>query len=184
MKTKTPTIKRVMKYLGKYKIYMIMSLVLALVTVAGQLYIPILQGRAIDNIVSEGNVNFEAILKILIIILITVGIVALLQWIMNIFNNKITYAVIKDIRRDAFEKLQRLPVKYADSHSTGDIVSKVISDVDQFADGLLMGFTQFFTGVMTIAGTLFFMVSLNWKIALVVVGLTPLSFADAAFVAK
>ena len=184
MKTKTPTIKRVMKYLAKYKIYMIMSLVLALVTVAGQLYIPILQGRAIDNIVSEGNVNFEAILKILIIILITVGIVALLQWIMNICNNKITYAVIKDIRRDAFEKLQRLPVKYADSHSTGDIVSKVISDVDQFADGLLMGFTQFFTGVMTIAGTLFFMVSLNWKIALVVVGLTPLSFAVAAFVAK
>ena len=150
---KKSTIKRVLRYLGKYRIFLILSLGMALVTVAGQLYIPILQGNAIDNIIGEGNVDFAAVMKIIITILITMGVVALFQWIMNICNNKITYSIVHDIRKDAFNKLQRLPVRYADSHPTGEIVSKVIADVDQFADGLLMGFTQFFTGVMTILGT-------------------------------
>ncbi len=181
---KKSTIKRVLRYLGKYRILLILSLGMALVTVAGQLYIPILQGNAIDNIIGEGNVDFAAVMKIIITILITMGVVALFQWIMNICNNKITYSIVHDIRKDAFNKLQRLPVRYADSHPTGEIVSKVIADVDQFADGLLMGFTQFFTGVMTILGTLVFMIMINWKITLVVVLVTPLSFFVASFVAK
>lgn len=181
---KKSTIKRVLRYLGKYRIFLILSLGMALVTVAGQLYIPILQGNAIDNIIGEGNVDFAAVMKIIITILITMGVVALFQWIMNICNNKITYSIVRDIRKDAFNKLQRLPVRYADSHPTGEIVSKVIADVDQFADGLLMGFTQFFTGVMTILGTLIFMIMINWKITLVVVLVTPLSFFVASFVAK
>lgn len=180
----TSTIKRVLKYLSKYTFYMILSILIALVTVAGQLYIPILQGDAIDKIIAEGNVDFKSIMSIILIILITTAVVAFLQWIMNICNNKITYSVIRDIRKDAFDKLQHLPVKYADSHPTGEIVSKVIADVDQFADGLLMGFTQFFTGVMTIIGTLAFMILINWKITLVVVLITPLSFFVASFVAK
>lgn len=181
---KKSTIKRVLRYLGKYRIFLILSLGMALVTVAGQLYIPILQGNAIDNIIGEGNVDFAAVMKIIITILITMGVVALFQWIMNICNNKITYSIVHDIRKDVFNKLQRLPVRYADSHPTGEIVSKVIADVDQFADGLLMGFTQFFTGVMTILGTLIFMIMINWKITLVVVLVTPLSFFVASFVAK
>ena len=181
---KKSTIKRVLRYLGKYRIFLILSLGMALVTVAGQLYIPILQGNAIDNIIGEGNVDFAAVMKIIITILITMGVVALFQLIMNICNNKITYSIVHDIRKDAFNKLQRLPVRYADSHPTGEIVSKVIADVDQFADGLLMGFTQFFTGVMTILGTLVFMIMINWKITLVVVLVTPLSFFVASFVAK
>ena len=181
---KKSTIKRVLRYLGKYRVFLILSLGMALVTVAGQLYIPILQGNAIDNIIGEGNVDFAAVMKIIITILITMGVVALFQWIMNICNNKITYSIVHDIRKDAFNKLQRLPVRYADSHPTGEIVSKVIADVDQFADGLLMGFTQFFTGVMTILGTLIFMIMINWKITLVVVLVTPLSFFVASFVAK
>ena len=181
---KKSTIKRVLRYLGKYRIFLILSLGMALVTVAGQLYIPILQGNAIDNIIGECNVDFAAVMKIIITILITMGVVALFQWIMNICNNKITYSIVHDIRKDAFNKLQRLPVRYADSHPTGEIVSKVIADVDQFADGLLMGFTQFFTGVMTILGTLVFMIMINWKITLVVVLVTPLSFFVASFVAK
>lgn len=184
MKKKSSTVKRVLKYIGKYKAYLAASLILALITVAGQLYIPILQGQAIDRIITAGNVDFAAITRIIIIILITVGAVSLLQWIMNICNNRITYSVVHDIRRDAFEKLQRLPVRYADSHPTGEIVSKVISDADQFADGLLMGFTQFFTGLMTIIGTLAFMLMINWKITLVVVLVTPLSFFVSSFVAK
>ncbi len=184
MKKKSSTVKRVLKYIGKYKAYLAASLILALITVAGQLYIPILQGQAIDRIIATGNVDFAAITRIIIIILITVGAVSLLQWIMNICNNRITYSVVHDIRRDAFEKLQRLPVRYADSHPTGEIVSKVISDADQFADGLLMGFTQFFTGLMTIIGTLAFMLMINWKITLVVVLVTPLSFFVSSFVAK
>ena len=181
---KTSTIRRVLKYLSKYTFFMILSILMALVTVAGQLYIPILQGDAIDKIIAEGNVDFKSIMQIILVILITTAVVAILQWIMNICNNKITYSVIRDIRKDAFSKLQRLPVKYADSHPTGEIVSKVIADVDQFADGLLMGFTQFFTGVMTIIGTLVFMILINWKITFVVVLVTPLSFFVASFVAK
>ena len=178
------TIVRIIKYLSKYKAAIITSLVLALASVAGQLAIPVLQGRAIDRIVGEGNVDFKGIMQIITIILITVGAVAAIQWIMNVINNKITFSIIRDIRKDAFDKLQILPVNYVDTHSTGDIVSKVISDVDQFADGLLMGFTQFFTGVMTILGTLVFMFIYDWKITLVVVLVPPLSFFVASFVSK
>ena len=178
------TIKRILKYLSKYKAAIITSLILALATVAGQLAIPVLQGKAIDRIIGEGNVDFKGILQIITIILITVGAVAVFQWIMNVINNKITFSIIRDIRKDAFDRLQILPVNYVDTHSTGDIVSKVISDVDQFADGLLMGFTQFFTGVMTILGTLIFMFMYDWKITLVVVLVTPLSIFVASFVSK
>ncbi len=184
MKKKSSTILRVIKYISRYTPLMVVSILMALITVAGQLYIPILQGNAIDKIIDKGNVDFTGIMKIILIILITMAAVALFQWIMNIVNNKITYSVIKDIRKEAFDKIQRLPVKYVDAHPTGEVVSKVISDVDQFADGLLMGFTQFFTGVMTILGTLIFMIIINWKIMLVVVLVTPLSFFVASFVAK
>lgn len=181
---KTSTVIRVIKYISRYTPLMVVSIIMALVSVAGQLYIPILQGDAIDKIIDAGNVDINGILKIIGIILITMAVVALFQWIMNIINNRITYSVVKDIRKEAFAKLQSLPVKYVDSHPTGEIVSKVIADVDQFADGLLMGFTQFFTGVMTIIGTLVFMIIINWKIMLVVVLITPLSFFVASFVAK
>ena len=181
---KSSTIIRVIKYISRYTPLMVTSLVMALITVAGQLYIPILQGDAIDKIIDKGNVDIKGIMHIVAIILITMALVAIFQWVMNILNNKITYSVIKDIRKEAFDKIQRLPVKYIDSHPTGEVVSKVIADVDQFADGLLMGFTQFFTGVMTIIGTLIFMIIINWKIMLVVVLVTPLSFFVASFVAK
>ena len=181
---KSSTVIRVIKYISRYTPLMVTSLVMALITVAGQLYIPILQGNAIDKIIDKGQVDIKGIMHIALIILITTAVVAVFQWIMNIINNKITYSVIKDIRKEAFEKIQRLPVKYIDAHPTGEVVSKVISDVDQFADGLLMGFTQFFTGVMTIIGTLIFMIIINWKIMLVVVLVTPLSFFVASFVAK
>ena len=181
---KSSTVIRVIKYISRYTPLMVTSLVMALITVAGQLYIPILQGNAIDKIIDKGQVDIKGIMHIALIILITTAVVAIFQWIMNIINNKITYSVIKDIRKEAFEKIQRLPVKYIDAHPTGEVVSKVISDVDQFADGLLMGFTQFFTGVMTIIGTLIFMIIINWKIMLVVVLVTPLSFFVASFVAK
>lgn len=178
------TIKKIFRYLTKYKISIIASLILALATVAGQLAIPVFQGKAIDKIISAGNVDIEGVLKIITIIVATMISVALFQWIMNVINNKITYSIIRDIRKDAFERLQILPVNYVDTHPAGDIVSKVIADVDQFADGLLMGFTQFFTGVMTIIGTLIFMISYNWKITLVVVMITPLSFFVASFISK
>ncbi len=178
------TIKRIIKYIGKYRFLLLLTMFISLVTVAGQLIIPRLQGNAIDKIIEAGNVDFGGIFKIIVIILACVVAVAVLQWVMNAINNKITYSIVHDIRKDAFEKLQHLPVKYADSHPTGDVVSAMISDVDQFADGLLMGFTQFFSGVMTILGTLVFMLLINWRIALVVVLMTPLSFLVASFVAK
>lgn len=178
------TIKKIFRYLAKYKIAIITSLIMALATVAGQLAIPVFQGKAIDIIISAGNVDIEGVIKIITIIVATMISVALFQWIMNVINNKITYSIIRDIRKDAFERLQILPVNYVDTHPAGDIVSKVIADVDQFADGLLMGFTQFFTGVMTIIGTLIFMISYNWKITLVVVMITPLSFFVASFISK
>ena len=178
------TIKKIFIYLARYKAAIIFSLILAFATVAGQLAIPVLQGRAIDRIVSAGNVDLKGVLKIITIISLTVIAVAFFQWIMNVINNKITYSIIRDIRKDAFERLQILPVNYTDTHPAGDIVSKVIADVDQFADGLLMGFTQFFTGIMTIIGTLIFMICYNWKITLVVVLVTPLSFFVASFISK
>lgn len=157
---------------------------MATITVASSLYVPILVGNAIDYIVGPSNVNFRLIAQILAEIGVVIGITVLSQWIMNICNNKITYHVTRDIRDEAIEKIEHLPLKYIDGHSYGEIVSRVIADVDQFADGLLMGFTQFFSGVMTILGTLGFMLSINVKITLVVVLITPVSFFVASFIAK
>ena len=157
---------------------------MATITVASSLYVPILVGNAIDYIIGPSNVNFRLIAQILAEIGVVIGITALSQWIMNICNNKITYHVTRDIRDEAIEKIEHLPLKYIDGHSYGEIVSRVIADVDQFADGLLMGFTQFFSGVMTILGTLGFMLSINVKITLVVVLITPVSFFVASFIAK
>lgn len=178
------TVKKIFKYLTHYKLSIIFSLLFAFITVAGQLAIPVLQGKAIDRIIGAGNVDIKGIITILIIIAVTVAATALFQWIMNVINNKITYSIVRDIRKDAFEKLQILPVNYVDTHPVGEIVSKVIADVDQFADGLLMGFTQFFTGIMTIIGTLVFMFIYDWKITMVVVLVTPASFFIASFIAK
>lgn len=177
-------IKKVFSYVGRYKPYLFASLLLALVSVAGSLYVPILIGRAIDKIVSEGLVDFSGIGSILLKIGVIIGCVALSQWIMNACNNKITFNVVRDMRDKAFTKIETLPLSYIDSHPTGEIVSRVIADVDQFADGLLMGFTQFFTGIATILGTLAFMLSINVWIAVVVVVVTPMSFLIARFIAR
>ena len=182
--SQSKTLKEVLKYIKKYMFYVVLSVVFAAATVAMTLYVPILTGDAIDLIVGKGNVDFSAVYTIVKKIIIVVGLTALSQWIMNICNNKITYGVIRDIRKDAFEKLEILPLKYIDSHSHGDIVSRVITDVDTFADGLLMGFTQLFTGVITILGTLIFMLTINVKITLVDVLITPISLFVASFIAK
>ena len=183
-KAQKGTLLKVLKRIKKYSGFLILSILMAAVTVASTLYVPILVGRGIDHIVGPGNVDFAGIAKVLTTIGIVVAITALSQWIMNICNNKITYHVTRDIRDEAMEKIQRLPLKYIDGQSYGDIVSRVIADVDQFADGLLMGFTQFFSGVLTIVGTLVFMLTINVKITLVVVLITPVSFLVASFIAK
>ena len=177
-------LNRVFSYVGRYKIHLFFSLLLAVVSVAGTLYVPVLLGNVIDFIVDKGNVDFDSIIPVLIKVCIIVGVVALSQWIMNVLNNKITFGVVKDMRDKAFSKIEKLPVSYIDSHPSGEVVSRVIADVDQFADGLLMGFTQFFTGIITIIGTLIFMLSINFWITVVVVIVTPLSFVIASFVAK
>lgn len=178
------TVRKVLKRIEKYKFYLIMSIIMAAITVASTLYVPIMVGDAIDYIIGPSNVNFTMITQTLIRIAVVVGITALSQWIMNICNNKITYHVTRDIRDEAIDKIQRLPLKYIDGHSYGEIVSRVIADVDQFADGLLMGFTQFFSGVLTIVGTLIFMLTINPGITLVVVLITPVSLFVASFIAK
>lgn len=183
-KTSSQTVKKVIIRIKKYWVFLILSIIMATITVASSLYVPILVGNAIDYIIGPSNVNFRLIAQILAEIGVVIGITALSQWIMNICNNKITYHVTRDIRDEAMEKIEHLPLKYIDGHSYGEIVSRVIADVDQFADGLLMGFTQFFSGVMTILGTLGFMLSINVKITLVVVLITPVSFFVASFIAK
>ena len=183
-KTSSQTVKKVIIRIKKYWVFLILSINMATITVASSLYVPILVGNAIDYIIGPSNVNFRLIAQILAEIGVVIGITALSQWIMNICNNKITYHVTRDIRDEAIEKIEHLPLKYIDGHSYGEIVSRVIADVDQFADGLLMGFTQFFSGVMTILGTLGFMLSINVKITLVVVLITPVSFFVASFIAK
>ena len=180
---KTSTFGRVLTYIKSSLGKLLVTLVLALAIVAMTLYVPILIGNAIDLCV-DGSVDLDAIVPILIESAILIALTALLQWIMSILNNNITYTIVRDIRRDAIRKLQRLPLSYIDSHSAGDIVNRVISDVDQFSDGLLMGFTQFFTGIMTILGTIVFMLWLDWRIALFVVLLTPLSLFVAKFIAQ
>ena len=182
--TQMNTLKKVLQYIETYRFWMLASIVLAAVTVALTLYIPILVGRAIDFIIDRGNVDFVSITKLLVEIAILAVSTAVLQWIMNTINNKVTYQVVRDVRNQAFIRIQKLPLKYMDAHSYGEIVSRVIADVDQFADGLLMGFTQLFTGVVTIIGTLIFMLTIHPGITLVVVGLTPISLFVARFIAK
>lgn len=178
------TLKKVFSYIGKYKYFLILSMFFAAVTVGLTLYAPILVGKAIDCIIGKGNVDFVNMKSILIKVAVIVVSTAFIQWLMNVCNNKITYNVSRDLRKKAFEKIEILPFSYIDTHSKGDIVSRVITDVDQLSDGLLMGFTQFFTGVITIIGTLAFMLSVNVFITIVVVVVTPLSFFIARFIAK
>ncbi len=184
MKESRKTIKKVLRYIGKYSIYLAFALIFAAITVALTLYLPILTGNALDLIIEKGLVDFTGIYQILKQMAIVILLTAAAQWLMNICNNKITYHVVRDIRYEAFRKIQNLPLKYIDSHSYGDIVSRVIADADQFADGLLMGFTQLFTGIITIFGTLGFMLAINVKITVVVVLVTPLSLFVANFIAK
>ena len=178
------TLKRILDYIGQYRWGVIMSLILALITVALTLYVPILTGRAVDRIVGQGNVDFAGLTRILWKILGAVGLTAVSQWLMNHINNTITYRVVKDIRTRAFSHLETLPLSYIDAHPSGDIISRIIADIDQFSEGLLMGFTQLLTGVLTIGGTLLFMLSIHPAITLVVVVLTPVSLFVASFIAK
>ena len=177
------TLKKVLQYIRKYWFLVALSLILAAVTVGLTLYIPILTGDAVDLLLGKGAVDFQGIFSIMVKIIAAMAITAIAQWVMNTCNNHITYHVVKDIRENAFHKLEQLPLKYLDAHAYGDIVSRVVADVDTFADGLLMGFTQLFTGVLTILGTLVFMLVTNVPIALVVVCITPVSFLVARFIA-
>ena len=183
MKRKS-TLKRVLCYIEGYRLYLLASILLAVLTVALTLYAPILTGDAIDYMIGKGAVDFAALLKLLTKLGVIIGATSVFQWIMNLCNNHITYKVVMDVRIEAFDHMQDLPLSYIDSHPQGDIVSRLIADIDQFSDGLLMGFTQLFTGVMTILGTLLFMLSVNVGITLVVVCITPLSLLVAGFIAR
>lgn len=176
------TMKRVLKYIGKYKLLLPLSLLLALITVALTLYIPVLVGRAID-IIGVFPIDFSKITELFIYGAVIIGITALASWLMSTINNKICYDVVRDVRRDAFDKIERLPLSYLDRQSRGDVVNRVINDADHFSEGLLLGFTQLFTGVLTIVGTLCFMVYINWIVAIVVVVLTPISLLVAKYIA-
>lgn len=178
------TLKKVLHYMKHYIPLLVLSVILATVSVALTLYFPILTGRAIDLILAKGRVDFDGIIALAKQGVIVIAITAAAQWIMNMCNNRMTYNIVRDIRKDAFDKIGKLPFSYIDSHSHGDMVSRIIADVDTFADGLLMGFTQLFTGLATIIGTLLFMISINIKITLVVVILTPISLFVASFIAK
>ncbi len=178
------TLKRILKCIKKYSVLVVFSLICAAVSVVLTLYAPILMGNGVDKIVGAGNVDFDGLKAVLVKLVVVVAITAIAQWLMNIINNRITYKVVNDVRTMAFDKLSRLPLSYVDSHTHGDIVSRIIADVDQFSDGLLMGFTQLFTGVMTIVGTLVFMLSINRIITVVVVVITPVSLFAASFIAK
>lgn len=183
-KNSRATILKILKYLKPYSVLAVLSLLFAAASVVLTLYLPILIGNAIDYIIDSAHVDFESILKILMRMAVVIGLTALFQWLMNIINNRITYSVVKDIRTKAFANLQRLPLSYLDGKSSGDIMSRIVTDVDQFSDGLLMGFTQFFTGIMTILGTLVFMLRINVTISLVVILITPVSLFVAAFISK
>ena len=178
------TLKKVLHYMKHYIPLLVLSMILATVSVALTLYFPILTGRAIDLILAKGRVDFDGIIALAKQGVIVIAITAAAQWIMNMCNNRMTYNIVRDIRKDAFDKIEKLPFSYIDSHSHGDMVSRIIADVDTFADGLLMGFTQLFTGLATIIGTLLFMISINIKITFVVVILTPISLFVASFIAK
>ena len=178
------TYGRILKYLKPYMPLIVLSLTAAALTTLLSLYVPILAGRAIDHIVGPGQVAFKKVSDILLQMLIVILAAAVFQWIMNSINNHITYSVVKDIRKKAFDHIQSLPLSYLDSRQYGDFVSRIVADIDQFSDGLLMGFSQLFTGVVTIVGTLVFMFTLNALVTIVVVVLTPLSLFVAAFIAK
>lgn len=178
------TLKKVFRYMKHYLPLLVLSIIFAVVTVVLTLYFPILTGRAIDLVLDKGNVDFDGIITLVKKGIIVVIVTAVSQWLMNMCNNSMTYRIVRDIRKDAFHRMEHLPLSYIDSHSHGDMVSRIIADVDTFADGLLMGFTQLFTGLATIAGTLLFMLSIHVKITLVVVILTPVSLLVAAFIAK
>lgn len=178
------TLRKILHYIRKYWLYLALSIVMAAITVTLTLYLPILTGRVIDLIIDKGRVDFGGVFAVLKQMAAVIAVTAAAQWIMNICNNKMTYRIVQDIRDEAFKRIEILPLKYIDDHSYGEVVSRVIADVDQFADGLLMGFTQFFTGVITILGTLGFMLSVNVGITGVVVLITPLSFLVAAFIAR
>ena len=184
MTKKSSSLAKVLSFIGRYKLLTVISAILAVIIVTLTLFVPILIGNAIDLIISKDNVDFEGIIKLLFNASIMIGITALAQWIMSNINNIITYNIVRDMRNEAFKKLHTLPLSYIDGHPKGDIVSRLISDVDTFAEGLLLGFTQLFTGVLTIVGTLAFMIVLDWKIALVVVLLTPLSLFIASFIGR
>lgn len=183
-KSQLQTLKKVLKYIKSYRIFLILSLLFAVVTVASTLYFPVLTGEVIDHILGPGQVEFAVITGLLGKMGVLIVVTALAQWLMNVCNNKITYEVVQDVRREAFAKMEILPLKFIDAHSHGELVSRVIADVDQFADGLLMGFSQLFTGVVTILGTLLFMLGINVKITLVVVLVTPVSLFVASFIAR
>ena len=178
------TLKKVLRYMKPYRFFLLLSLLLAAVTVAGTLYLPLLIGNAVDCIIGPGSVDFDGVFRVLFKMGLVIGVTALSQWLMNVCNNKLTYQIVRDVRNEAFTKIEILPLKYIDSHPHGEIVSRVIADVDQFADGLLMGFTQLFSGVITILGTLAFMFSVNVSITLVVLVVTPVSLLVASFIAK
>lgn len=184
MKNNQQIMKKVLHHIGKYKFFLLLSIIMAAVSVVLTLYIPILTGDIVDCIIGPKNVDFESIFVILQKMAIVILLTAIIQWLMNACNNKIAYQVVRDVRDEAFRKLEILPLKYIDGHPHGDIVSRIIADVDQFSDGLLMGFTQLFTGVVTIIGTLVFMLSINVTTTIMVVILTPLSFFIANFIAK
>lgn len=183
-KSQVATLKEVICRLGRYRIFLVFSILLATVSVALTLYIPKLTGHAVDYVIGKGKVNFPGVIQVMIQIGVCTLITALAQWLMNVCNNKMTYQMVQDIRNEAFDKIEQLPLKYIDGHSYGEVVSRVIADVDQFSDGLLMGFTQLFTGIATIIGTFCFMLSVNVSITFVVVLITPVSFFVANFIAK
>ena len=178
------TLKKVLRYLKRYWFFLALSFGLAAITVASTLYIPLLTGDAVDCVIGKGQVDFTGIFAVLKRMVMVIGVTAVAQWGMNICNNKMTYQIERDIRNEAFAKLEILPLKYLDGHPSGEVVSRIIADVDQFADGLLMGFTQLFTGVLTIVGTIGFMLSVNVGITLVVLLITPVSMIVASFIAK
>ena len=183
-KSQAATLKKVIRRLGRYRIFLVFSILLATVSVALTLYIPKLTGHAVDYVIGKGEVNFPGVIQVMIQIGVCTLITALAQWLMNVCNNKMTYQMVQDIRNEAFDKIEQLPLKYIDGHPYGEVVSRVIADVDQFSDGLLMGFTQLFTGIATIIGTFCFMLSVNVSITFVVVLITPVSFFVANFIAK
>ena len=183
-KSQAVTLKEVICRLGRYRIFLVFSILLATVSVALTLYIPKLTGHAVDYVIGKGKVNFSGVIQVMIQIGVCTLITALAQWLMNVCNNKMTYQMVQDIRNEAFDKIEQLPLKYIDGHPYGEVVSRVIADVDQFSDGLLMGFTQLFTGIATIVGTFCFMLSVNVSITFVVVLITPVSFFVANFIEK